>query len=374
MPTRSADSQSGLVRLVKRYGAKAGIIAVGAAIAVGSLQQTRFLPKPPIIQHPFSDALTGRATALASSDSTKSANVLGANVEHDKIAQWMTKLTTTMRTGVEAALGRKSQYNDMIAAKLEARHMPADLIYLAMIESEFNPTATSPVKAKGLWQFMASTARQFGLIVRGKTDERTNPEKATDAALTYLNDLHTRFGSWLLAAAAYNSGGGTVSKALRQVTGKTTGTDSDFFKILPKLPKETQDYVPKLIATARVGNDPLKYGLTVKEAGGDVAALLPTTTPVPFVSDSTKAMVTAGSSVATKATADKSATKTVAKKVAVKSSATTRKAAVKKPAVKKPVIKKPVIKKPVVKKPLVKKPALKKPVVKKPITKKTTRR
>src|SRR5260370_42121359 len=114
MATRSADSQSGLVRLIKRYGARAGIIAVGTAVAVGSLQQTRFLPKPPIIQHPFSDVLTGRATALASSDSTKSANALGANVEHDRIAQWMTKLTTTMRVGVEAALGRKSQYDAMM--------------------------------------------------------------------------------------------------------------------------------------------------------------------------------------------------------------------------------------------------------------------
>jgi hypothetical protein len=347
MPTRSADSQSRLVRLAKRYGVKAGIIAVGVAVAVGSLQQTSFLPKPPIIQHPFSDALTGRATALASSDSTKSANVLGANVEHDRIAQWMTKLTTTMRTGVEAALGRKSQYNDMIAAKLEERHMPADLIYLAMIESEFNPTATSPVQAKGLWQFMASTARQFGLIVRGKTDERTNPEKATDAALTYLNDLHTRFGSWLLAAAAYNSGGGTVSKALLQVTGKTTGTDSDFFKILPKLPKETQDYVPKLIATARVGNDPLKYGLTVKEAGGDVAVL----SPAPFVIDSAKAKAPIAASVAAKAAVNKSsARKTVAKKASVKGTV----------AKKKPVVKKMVAKRPVVKKSVVQKPAAKK--------------
>lgn len=351
MATRSPDSQSGLVRLVKRYGAKAGIIAVGVAVAVGSLEKTSFLPKPPIIQHPFSDALTGRATALASSDSTKSANVLGANVEHDRIAQWMTKLTTTMRTGVEAALGRKSQYNDMIAAKLEERHMPADLIYLAMIESEFNPNATSPVKAKGLWQFMSATARQFGLIVRGKTDERTNPEKATDAALTYLSDLHTRFGSWLLAAAAYNSGGGTVSKALREVTGKTTGTDSDFFKILPKLPKETQDYVPKLIATARVGNDPLKYGLTVKEAGGDVAALSPTPTPVPFVIDSIKAKSPATPSIATKAVKKSSATKAGVKKTAVKTTVAKKKTVVKKAAVKKAAVKKPVVKKPVTKKP-----------------------
>lgn len=346
MPTRSGDSQSGLVQLFRRYGAKAGIIAVGAAIAVGTLQKTSFLPKPPIIQHPFSDALTGRATALASPDSTKSANVLGANVEHDRIAQWMTKLTTTMRAGVEAALGRKSQYNDMIAAKLEERHMPADLIYLAMIESEFNPKATSPVKAKGLWQFMATTARQFGLIVRGKTDERTNPEKATDAALTYLNDLHTRFGSWLLAAAAYNSGGGTVSKALLEVTGKTTGTDSDFFKILPRLPKETQDYVPKLIATARLGNDPLKYGLTVKEAGGDVAALSPTATPAPFVTDSSRPTPVSPPLVARKAAARKArvATTPAARK------ASARRAPAKRAPAKKPLTKKLIVKKPATKK------------------------
>jgi hypothetical protein len=335
--------------MVKRYGVKAGIIAVGAAFAVGTLQQTRFLPKPPIIQHPFSDALTGRATALASSDSTRSANVLGANVEHDRIAQWITRLTTTMRTGVEAALGRKSQYNDMIAAKLEERHMPADLIYLAMIESEFNPKATSPVQAKGLWQFMASTARQFGLIVRGKTDERTNPVKATDAALTYLNDLHTRFGSWLLAAAAYNSGGGTVSKALLQVTGKTTGTDSDFFKILPKLPKETQDYVPKLIATARLGNDPLKYGLTVKEAGGDVAALSPAPAAAPFVIDSGRAPI--ATTTAPKTAAHKpSARKAVARKAPVnrtdaKKTPVARKAVAKKPVVKRAVVKRKAAKK-----------------------------
>ena len=324
MPTRWTDSQSGLVRFVKRFGAKAGIVVVGAAIAVGSLQQTRFLPKPPIVQHPFSDVLSGRATALASSDSAKPWNVLGANVEHDRIAYWMTKLTTTMRAGVEATLGRKSQYNDMIAAKLEERHMPADLIYLAMIESEFNPNAKSPVKAVGLWQFMSATARQFGLTVRGKTDERTNPEKATDAALTYLSDLHTRFGSWYLAAAAYNSGGGTVSKALRQVTGKTTGTDSDFFRILPKLPKETQDYVPKLLATARVGNDPSKYGLTVKESGGEVAALSPA--PVPLVIDSTKAKRAVAPGRRGEGGRQKaSARKAVAKKAAAKTSVVKKK-------------------------------------------------
>ena len=341
MPMRSDDSKSGLVRVLKRYGAKAGIVAVGAAIAIGSLQETRFLPKPPIVQHPFADVATGRATAGDSS--AKPWNVLGDNVEHDRIAYWMNKLTTTARSGVETALGRKSKYDEMIAAKLEERHMPADLIYLAMIESDFNPTATSRVKAKGLWQFMATTAREFGLVVRGKTDERVNPEKATDAALTYLDALHSQFGSWYLAAAAYNSGGGTVRKALRAVTGKTTGTDSDFFRILPKLPKETQDYVPKLIATARVGNDPARYGLSVHEAGGEVSPLA----PVPLVVDSAKLKPAAlPAKLSVKPAARKSVAKTTARKSTAKKSSATKKPTTKKAAVKKPTTRKATTRKP----------------------------
>ena len=169
-------------------------------------------------------------------------------------------------------LQRKAKYSDMIAAKLEAKQMPQDLVYLAMIESEFNPNARSPVKAVGLWQFMSGTARQFGLRVRGRVDERKDPARETDAAVAYLSDLHTRFGSWYLAAAAYNSGEGTVLRALQNVTGKTVGTDEDFFRILPQLPKETQDYVPKLIAAARVGSAPEKYGIPVHtpSANGEV--------------------------------------------------------------------------------------------------------
>src|SRR3954471_11567027 len=105
MPTRSDDSKSGFVRALKRYGAKVGIVAVGIALAIGSLQQTKFLPKPPITQRPFADVASGRATAGDSA--AKPWNVLGQNVEHDRIAYWMNKLTTTARAGVETALGRK---------------------------------------------------------------------------------------------------------------------------------------------------------------------------------------------------------------------------------------------------------------------------
>jgi hypothetical protein len=267
MPTTSANRlRAGLSRFAKRHGARAGIIVVGAVFAIGTLEKTRFLPKPDLAARPFAEVLAPATEAV-----TKPWAVLDAGVEPDRIATGVKRLTAPgAKRGVEQTLAKKSQYEEMIKSKLEERQMPADLIYLAMIESNFNPNATSHVKAKGLWQFMAATARELGLTVRGRTDERTDPAKATDAALTYLQRLKDRFGSWYLAAAAYNSGGGTVSKALRKTTGKTTGTDADFFLIMPKLPKETQDYVPKLIATARVGNDPAKYGLKVDSAGGTV--------------------------------------------------------------------------------------------------------
>jgi membrane-bound lytic murein transglycosylase D len=158
------------------------------------------------------------------------------------------------------------KYTGMITDKLDARGMPHDLIYLAMIESRFEPTARSHASAVGLWQFMASTARRFGLEVGRGVDQRKNPAASTDAALSYLSSLYHRFGSWYLAAAAYNSGEGTVQRALKKVTGRTTGTDADFFKILPVLPKETRDYVPKLIATATIASDPESYGLSAPAA------------------------------------------------------------------------------------------------------------
>jgi membrane-bound lytic murein transglycosylase D len=206
-------------------------------------------------------AITGVKRAPATTATPSSFATLDTDVENAHIDKWVTRLTTSARGDFKNSLARMAKYEDMIMKKIDAKGMPRELIYLALIESNFNPTAKSRVKAVGLWQFMSPTAREYGLTVGRKVDERKNPAKSTDAALTYLTQLHKRFGSWYLAAAAYNSGQGTVSKALRTVTGKTKGTDADFFRILPKLPKETQDYVPKLIATAKVGSEREKYGL-----------------------------------------------------------------------------------------------------------------
>jgi hypothetical protein len=242
-------------------------IAMGVATLVAGLERAQFLGTAAGVEQVSQTGSTIEAVshdlAAISGARTQIASyaTLDSGVDSPRIDKWVTRLTTSLRGDFQQSLQRMEKYEGMITAKLDARGMPRELIYLAMIESNFNPTAKSRVKAVGMWQFMSATARQFGLSVGRKVDERKDPAKATDAALAYLDQLHDRFGSWYLAAAAYNSGQGTVSKALRTVTGRTTGTDADFFRILPRLPKETQEYVPKLIASARVGSDRDRYGM-----------------------------------------------------------------------------------------------------------------
>jgi hypothetical protein len=242
--------------------------AMGLATLIAGLERSSFLGQAVGVEQVANVSVASSTVAALTTDlvtitgtQPSSFATLDTGVENARIDKWVTRLTTSLRGDFKQSLDRMAKYEDMINAKLDAKGMPRELIYLALIESNFNPVAKSPVKAVGMWQFMSATARQFGLAVRGKVDERKDPAKATDAALTYLGELHDRFGSWYLAAAAYNSGQGTVSKALRTVTGKTKGTDADFFRILPRLPKETQDYVPKLIASARVGTDRDRYGM-----------------------------------------------------------------------------------------------------------------
>ena len=266
-----------------RFLVQGGLIGAGTIVAASSLESGRVIHAP-LAERIVESAPTNPLTTVAydithRTPATKVApGGLDAGLEHERITYWVNRLSTTLSGGFERSLGRMTKYADMITAKLDARQVPRDLIYLAMIESEFNPKAQSPVKAVGMWQFMSATARQFGLKVGSKVDERKNPARSTDAAIAYLSKLHDRFGSWYLAAAAYNSGEGTVLRALKRVTGRTQGTDEDFFRILPALPRETQDYVPKLIAAARIGNAPHEYGLTVREMSSDGEVAPATTT------------------------------------------------------------------------------------------------
>merc|ERR1711916_265254 len=119
-----------------------------------------------------------------------------------------------------------------------------EMKYLAIVESALRPRARSRVGASGMWQFMYGTGRQFDLSVSSYVDERYNPEKATIAACKYLSQLYKIFGDWDLALAAYNSGPGNVSKAIRRAGGKT-----NYWNIRHLLPRETAGYVPAFYAT-----------------------------------------------------------------------------------------------------------------------------
>jgi membrane-bound lytic murein transglycosylase D len=119
----------------------------------------------------------------------------------------------------------------------------------------------SSAGAVGLWQFMRATGQEYGLTVDRAVDERRDPVKATEAGLDYLERLHDRFGSWYLAMAAYNGGQNRVARIMRQTLGREKARgDQDYYRILSRLPRETQDYVPLIIAAGRIAKDPEAYG------------------------------------------------------------------------------------------------------------------
>jgi membrane-bound lytic murein transglycosylase D len=183
-----------------------------------------------------------------------------ADLSHERVEYHINRWQTGKRAEFASYLERKSQYEPMIREKLRRRGMPEELMYLAMIESGFNPEARSLAEARGIWQLVADTARRYGLRVDEQVDERNDPEKATDAALSYLSYLYNRFGSWYLAAAAYNTGENRVGRIMTEAFGREKGSDEDYYRIWDQLPGETRDFVPAMVAAMRIGRNPARYG------------------------------------------------------------------------------------------------------------------
>lgn len=155
-------------------------------------------------------------------------------------------------------LGLSKYYFPMYEEIMEQNGVPQELKYLSIIESALNPNAVSCVGATGLWQFMFSTGRMYGLQVNTFIDARKDPVRSTHAAARYLKDLHKIFNDWTLAIAAYNCGPGNVSKAIRRAGGKT-----DFWQIYYFLPKETRGYVPAYIAATYMMNYYDKHNINI---------------------------------------------------------------------------------------------------------------
>ncbi len=158
---------------------------------------------------------------------------------------------------VETGLRRAGRYRAMVQRVLQEEGMPQDLIYLAQAESAFLPQAVSKAGARGMWQFMSFAGHKYGLQKSWWIDERQDPEMATHAAARDLRDLYDQFGDWYLAMAAYNSGAGTIQHAIER-----TGY-ADFWELYHRnvLPKETQNYVPIILALTLISKDPARYGI-----------------------------------------------------------------------------------------------------------------
>ena len=184
------------------------------------------------------------------------------NVEYNPSLESVIKYyLKNRRRSLEIMMGLSEYYFPMFEEELDRYNLPLELKYLAVVESALNPRAKSRVGATGLWQFMFATGKMFGLDVSSYVDQRSDPLLATEAACKYLKSLNTSFDDWDLALAAYNSGPGNVSKAIRRSGGQT-----DYWQLRSYLPRETAGYVPAFLATMYIFEYAAEHGFNKQSA------------------------------------------------------------------------------------------------------------
>lgn len=212
----------------------------------------------------------GDSTAVAAADSAVDPQWdidVRSYETHDRVAHYVNLFGSSARERFSARLSAGTRYEPMIRAKLRASGMPEDLTYLALIESGYDPHAYSRAAAVGMWQFMSSTARDIGMRVDWWVDDRRDPARATDGAIRFLGYLQKQFGSFYLAAAAYNGGPGRVARGLTRFAEELEGFEGEdrFFALADQdyLRAETKNYVPQLIAAALIAKTPDRYGITL---------------------------------------------------------------------------------------------------------------
>lgn len=197
-----------------------------------------------------------KAIPIADADAALSMEI----PEHRAIRGAVRYFSTDLRGSIQQSLTRSAQYKQLIDPVLDEYGLPRAFAYLPVIESAYLPNLTSRAGARGIWQLMPETARDYGLRVDWWVDERTNPEKSTRVAAKFLRDLWNEFHDWPLVLAAYNAGPGRVRRTLAAHEAST------FWELLEKsaLPKETRGYVPTFFATIIIVSDPETHGFTLQ--------------------------------------------------------------------------------------------------------------
>jgi membrane-bound lytic murein transglycosylase D len=176
---------------------------------------------------------------------------------NEQVMRYVNYFLRRGRNTLRESLRRAGAYRPMISRALSEHGLPAELIYLVQAESGFRPTARSPKRASGMWQFVSWRGKEYGLNQNRHVDERLDPEKATYAAARHLSDLYAQFGNWYLAMAAYNCGPGCVQRAVER-----TGY-ADYWEFVSRrvIPRETANYVPVILAMTFLAKNPEAFGL-----------------------------------------------------------------------------------------------------------------
>ena len=177
---------------------------------------------------------------------------------NDSVENQLEYYKTRGRDTFQRWLDRSARYIPVMKDIFREKNLPEDLVYVAMIESGFNPYAVSCAKAVGPWQFMTATGKLYGLRIDWWIDERKDPVKSTEAAAEHFKDLHNLFGSWSLALASYNAGAGKVQRAVL----RTRSEDFWDLKASRYIRKETKNYVPKYMAATIIAKNPEAYGFS----------------------------------------------------------------------------------------------------------------
>ncbi|TAJ98728.1 MAG: LysM peptidoglycan-binding domain-containing protein [Candidatus Manganitrophaceae bacterium] len=181
-------------------------------------------------------------------------------VYNELVSDYIVFFQTRLREKFELWLARSGQYLPMMRDILREHQLPEDLVFLALIESGFNPKAFSRAKAAGPWQFIKGTGKKYGLRIDQWIDERRDPVKSTAAAAKYLKDLFGMFGSWPLSMASYNAGEGRIMRAMA----RTKADDFWELKQSRHIRPETKNYVPKFMAATIIAKNPQKYGFIIE--------------------------------------------------------------------------------------------------------------